>query len=110
MALVQQAVQSRDTDVVQAFHVITHQFRRAGGFLRDGQVGRAGGNDEDRALATSDVLLPEGNQARDRQVGRVGNHFFHGIERILVRAGHQQGGTAAHNLPRDGGHLGRCFA
>ena len=108
--LVEEPVQAGDTDVVQAFNVITHQFGRAGRFFGDRQVRGPGGEDEDAAVARRDVFLSQRDQARDWQVLGPRNDDAHRVEGFLGSARDQQRRSAADDLGGDRGDLGRCFA
>ena len=58
-ALAEQAVEAGDADVVEALDVVAHQLGGERRFFGDRQVRRAGGGDDDRALAGRDVLLTQ---------------------------------------------------
>ena len=47
----EQPMQARDADVVEPIDGVPHDFRRDRRFLGDGQVGRAGGRDDDGSPA-----------------------------------------------------------
>ncbi len=65
--LAEQAVDAGHADVVQAVDVVAHQLSRAGRLLGDRQVGRAGRDDQNAALAGGDVLLTQRDDGRSRR-------------------------------------------
>ena len=106
----QEAVQAGDPDVVEAIHPIAHGFGAYGRFLRDREVGRAGGGDQNHAPAGPQVASGTADGPGGRAEHRVGNLCSDRSECLAVGPGDEECVAVLHDPGGDGGNLLRGLA
>ena len=109
LAIVHQAVNSGDADIVDGVHIIAHQLRRDLRFLRYGDVAGAGTDHGNSALAVNGVVAPEANGAGERQVLRIGHPGGDHGGAFAIGARNQDVTGVSYQALRDGHHLFRSL-
>ncbi len=110
LAMRQQPMNARDSDVIEMLHAIAHQFGGDDRFFCHRNVAGARGNHSNNALSVASPIALQRNCARQRTILSLGNLRDHSLELFFGRTRGEHVAFMLRQAGEDPGHLRRRFA
>ena len=109
-AIVHQAVNAGDSDVVDGVHVIAHQFRGDLGLFGDRDIAGAGADHGNSSFAAQGAVAPEADRPGKGQIFGLRKLCGDQVGAFAVGAGNQNILSVSQQALGDGNHLPGCLA